>query len=75
MEGKQLFQKQLKIEPPYEPALPLLGTYLEKTIIQLQCSLNTIYSSQDMKNNLNVQQQRNGQRRRGTYMQQDSTQS
>ena len=28
------FLKQLKIELPYDPAIPLLGTYLEKTIIQ-----------------------------------------
>ena len=26
--------KKLKIELPYEPAIPLLGIYLEKTIIQ-----------------------------------------
>ena len=28
------FLKKLKIELPYDPAIPLLGTYLEKTIIQ-----------------------------------------
>ena len=28
------FLKKLKIELPYYPAVPLLGTYLEKTIIQ-----------------------------------------
>ena len=28
------FLKQLKIELPYDPAIPLLGTYPEKTIIQ-----------------------------------------
>ena len=37
------FLKKLKIELPYDPAIPLLGTYLEKTIIQKvhtpQCSL------------------------------------
>ena len=26
--------KKLKIELPYDPAVPLLGIYLEKTIIQ-----------------------------------------
>ena len=26
--------KKLKIELPYDPAIPLLGTYAEKTIIQ-----------------------------------------
>ena len=28
------FLKKLKIEPPYDPAIPLLGTCPEKTIIQ-----------------------------------------
>ena len=28
------FLKKLKIELPYDPATPLLGTYLEKTIIR-----------------------------------------
>ena len=28
------FLKKLKIELPYDPAVPLLGTYPEKTIIQ-----------------------------------------
>ena len=28
------FHKKLKIEPPYDPAIPLLGIYPEKTIIQ-----------------------------------------
>ena len=28
------FLKKLKIELPYDPAIPLLGMYLEKTIIQ-----------------------------------------
>ena len=28
------FLKMLKIELPYDPAIPLLGIYLEKTIIQ-----------------------------------------
>ena len=28
------FRKKLKIELPYDPAIPLLGIYLEKTIIQ-----------------------------------------
>ena len=47
------FLKKLKIELPYDPAISLLGIYLEKTIIQkrymhpnVHCS--TIYSSQDM---------------------------
>ena len=33
------FLKNLKIELPYDPAIPLLGIYLEKTIIQKEsCS-------------------------------------
>ena len=49
------FLKKLKIELPYEPAIPLLGIYPQKTIIQMvyrdmyhnvHCS--TIYNSQDM---------------------------
>ena len=28
------FLKKLKIELPYDPAIPLLGIYLEKTIIR-----------------------------------------
>ena len=30
------FLKKLKIELPYDPAIPLLGIYTEKTIIQKQ---------------------------------------
>ena len=46
------FLKILKIELPYNPAVPLLGIYPEKTIIQkdmyhnVHCS--TTYNSQDM---------------------------
>ena len=46
------FLKKLKIELPYSPAIPLLGIYLEKTIIQkvmypnVHCS--SIYNSQDV---------------------------
>ena len=29
------FLKKLKIELPYDPAIPLLGIYLKKTIIQI----------------------------------------
>ena len=28
------FLKKLKIELPYDPAIPVLGTYPEKTVIQ-----------------------------------------
>ena len=48
------FLKKLKIELPYDPAIPLLGIYLEKTIIHSITYLHpnfhssTIYNSQDM---------------------------
>ena len=38
--------KKLKIELPYEPAIPLLGIYLGKNVIQKDTC--TIYNSQDM---------------------------
>ena len=31
------FLKKLQIELPYDPAIPLLGTYSEKAIIQKEC--------------------------------------
>ena len=46
------FLKKLQIELPYDPAIPLLGIYPEKTIIQKvmyhndYCSI--IYNSQEM---------------------------
>ena len=46
------FLKKLKIELAYDPGIPILGIYPEKTIIQrvmyynVHCS--TIYNSQDM---------------------------
>ena len=36
------FLKKLKIELPYDPAIPLLGIYLKKTIIQKE-SCTTIF--------------------------------
>ena len=36
------FLKKLKIELPYEPAIPLLGIYPEKTIIQKE-SWTTVF--------------------------------
>ena len=38
------FLKQLKIELPYDPAIPLLGIYPEKTIIQKQ-SCTTMFTA------------------------------
>ena len=46
------FLKKLKIELPYDPAIPLLSIYPEKTIIQKEsCTtifIAAVYSSQDM---------------------------
>ena len=47
------FLRKLKIELPYDPPIPLLGIYPEKTIIQKDtCNCNvhcsTIYYTQDM---------------------------
>ena len=36
------FLKKLKIEVPYDPAIPLLGIYPEKTIIQKE-SCTTVF--------------------------------
>ena len=53
MENNMEFLKKLKIELPYDPAIPLLGIHPEKTIIpkdmhpRVYCSL--IYNSKDMK--------------------------
>ena len=38
------FLKKLKIELPYDPAIPLLGIYLEKTIIQRE-SCTTMFTA------------------------------
>ena len=34
MENSDCILKKLKKEPPYDPAIPILGIYLEKNIIQ-----------------------------------------
>ena len=46
------FLKKLKIELPYDPEIPLLGIYPEKTLIQKDTCIpyvhsSTIYNSQD----------------------------
>ena len=43
------FLKKLKIELPYDPAIPLVGIHLEENIIQKDtCTPTFIYKSQDM---------------------------
>ena len=50
----QKFLKKLKIELPYDLAIPLVGINPEKTMIQkrhlhLNVHCRTVYNSQDMK--------------------------
>ena len=56
--------KKLKIDLLYDPAIPLLGIYLEKTIIPKNtCTaifLAVYLKYLGYKSNLNVHQQRNG---------------
>ena len=76
-ENSMEFLRKLKIELAYDPSIPPLGIYTDKTIIIqkdtctpiFHCS--TIHNSQG--NNLNVHQQINGLRR-GTYIQWNTTQ-
>ena len=46
------FLKKLKIKLPYDPAIPLLGIYLDKTLIGKDTCTpvhsSTIYNSKDM---------------------------
>ena len=37
-----MFLKKLKLELPYDPAVPLLGIYPEKTIIQKESCIYTL---------------------------------
>ena len=39
------FLKKLKTEVPYDPAIPLLGIYPEKTIIQKDTCIPIIYGA------------------------------
>ena len=47
-----MFLKKLKIELPYDPAIPVLGIYPRKTIIQKESCTTmfnaVLFSSQDM---------------------------
>ena len=45
------FLKKLKIELPYDPTIPLLGVYPDKTVkicMYLYVHSSTIYNSKDM---------------------------
>ena len=39
------FLKKLKIELPYDPAIPLLGIYPEKTLIQKRVMYHNVHCS------------------------------
>jgi len=58
------FFKKLKIEPPYDTAISLLGIYLKKIIIGkgtcTLCSLHHYLQKPAQGRNLNSYQQRNG---------------
>ena len=58
------FLKKLKIELPYDPAIPLLSMYLEKTqfkkIHASQCSLQHYLQQPNYRSKLNVHLQMNG---------------
>ena len=58
------FLKKLKIELPYNPAIPLLGIYPEKTIIQKDAYtlmfIAALFTKASNGNNLNVRGQMNG---------------
>ena len=49
---KKKTNKKLKIELPYDPAIPLWGKYLEKTIIQKEMCIPmfivALYNNQDI---------------------------
>ena len=64
MENSKEVLKKLKIEQPYDPAIPLLGIYPEKFIIYKDTG-TTMFSAtllQQLRHgsNLNVHQKRNG---------------
>ena len=73
-----LKKKQIKIELPYDPAIPLLGIYPDKTIIQrdtcIPMFIAALFTIARHGNNLNVHRQMNGKRRCGTYTQWNVTQ-
>ena len=58
------FLKKLKIELPYDPAIPLLGIYPEKTIIQKEtCTtmfIAALFTIPGHGSNLSVHRQMNG---------------
>ena len=72
------FLRKLKTELPFDPGIPLLDIYPEKTMTAkthvLQCSLQHYLQQPRHGNNLNVHRKRSGSRRCGTYTQWNITQ-
>ena len=70
--------EKLKIELPYDPAIPLLGIYPNKTLTQkdtcIPMFITTLFTIARHGNSLNALKQRNGYRRCGTYTQWHTTQ-
>ena len=67
-------EKRIEVpELPYDLAIPLLGIYSEKTLIEKDtCTpmfIAALYTITKTQKNLNVHQQMNGYRRLGTYIQ------
>ena len=64
---------KLEIKLPYDPAVPLLGIYLEEIELKkthaAQCSLQHYLQQLEHGSNLDVHQQMNGYRCCGTYIQ------
>ena len=76
------FLKKLKTDLPYDPAVALLGIYLEKNensnlkrYLHPSVYSSIIYNSQDMEATLGVHKQIMGLRRCSTYTQWNITQS
>jgi len=68
------FPKKLKIELPYDPVIPLMGIYPEKTIIRKDICTSRLIAALFTKtrtwgSNLNVHQQRNRLRKSDTSIQ------
>ena len=61
------------IKLPYDPAIPLLDIYVDKTVIPKicapQCSMQHYLQRPRHERNLNVHRQRNEERKCGTYLQ------
>ena len=79
MENNKEVAEKLKIELPYDPAIPLLSIYPDKTIIQKDiCTTiliaSAIHNSQDMENNLNAHQQIKTIKKMWVYTQWNTTQ-